>query len=114
MKKLVAVTVLFFTAGLVSAQTEFLADRHGAYGAACAGCHEEEAPGEGAWVEGARCFDCHESYEGLGEKLSYRGEYNPHKSHLGEPDCTICHTGHSEPSVYCAKCHGNVVDAKMK
>jgi hypothetical protein len=30
---------------------------------------------------------------------------NPHKSHLGEIACTVCHRAHAESKVYCLGCH---------
>jgi fumarate reductase flavoprotein subunit len=90
----------------------FLADRHAQYGA-CTICHEEEKPEQGAYVDWAKCMECHGEYAELGARTKSLGEWNPHNSHLNEADCTLCHMGHLESSLYCATCHNNL-DSKMK
>jgi len=80
---------------------------HGKANVFCGGCHGSEIPKEGDTVANRRCLACH----GPAEKLATRsapGDFpdrNPHKSHLGEIDCTVCHKGHAESKVYCLDCH---------
>lgn len=86
---------------------DFLADRHEAKKVSCAGCHGKEAPVKGDSVENSRCLRCHGSYEKLAAQTvpAQKTEGNPHASHLGEIECTICHYGHSASVVYCQRCH---------
>ncbi len=58
------------------------------------------------------CFDCHEpnehtSYEEVVE-LTADLDLNPHDSHVGQPDCGICHKMHELSEDYCAECHDPV------
>ncbi|HOD76591.1 MAG TPA: carboxyl transferase domain-containing protein, partial [Syntrophorhabdaceae bacterium] len=32
---------------------------------------------------------------------------NPHKSHLGTINCTVCHKAHAASKTYCLECHKN-------
>ncbi|MBP8858178.1 MAG: cytochrome c3 family protein, partial [Anaerolineaceae bacterium] len=50
------------------------------------------------------CLQCHISYTSLAEKTSHL-EPNPHSSHLGEIDCTLCHKSHRPSEIYCSQCH---------
>ena len=34
---------------------------------------------------------------------------NPHASHLGEIDCTVCHKAHGPSKIYCLGCHQKFV-----
>ncbi|MDR1359574.1 MAG: cytochrome c3 family protein [Deltaproteobacteria bacterium] len=104
-----ALTLICGTAVLMAAEPEksFLADRHAEYGD-CISCHEEEEPAEGAWVDVQKCLDCHGAREELGGRTLSFGEYNPHKNHLSDPDCTICHMGHMESRLYCVNCHDSL------
>jgi fumarate reductase flavoprotein subunit len=117
-KKLVFAVILvcasgFYSfAGVEGTEKGFLADRHAEYGS-CFICHDEEKPEAGAFVDWSKCMECHEEYVELGERTKAYGENNPHLSHLGEPDCTICHMGHMESSLYCVSCH-NDLDPTMK
>lgn len=79
----------------------------------CASCHGKGSPEPDSTVENPRCLECH----GPMEELAKRSEpadfpdRNPHKSHLGDIACTVCHHEHSPSSVYCLDCHRNF---KMK
>lgn len=50
------------------------------------------------------CLKCHRSYESLAQRTSDL-DPNPHESHLGEVDCSICHKSHTTSEVYCNQCH---------
>lgn len=91
---------------------EFLADRHADKGD-CDICHETTEPPKGDWVDPEKCFNCHDGWDSLAEATESYGMYNPHKSHLGEPDCSICHKGHEPSVMYCSTCH-KTLDPKMK
>jgi len=81
--------------------------RHGAKNITCAGCHGGTLPKEGDSVENERCLTCHGPLETLQTKTTPPdfADRNPHKSHLGQIACTVCHKGHDESAVYCLQCH---------
>jgi fumarate reductase flavoprotein subunit len=106
----VSVLILLHGAAVLMAaepQKSFLADRHAEYGD-CISCHEEEKPEAGAWVDVQKCLDCHGTWDELGARTVAFKEYNPHKSHLSEPDCSICHMGHMDSVLYCVQCHNSL------
>jgi len=55
------------------------------------------------------CLRCHEhgSYEELIQRTEEL-ELNPHESHYGEMECSICHKVHRASEDYCAHCHDPV------
>jgi len=73
----------------------------------CAGCHGKGAPKLDSTVENQRCLECHGPMEKLAKKSEPKDfpDRNPHKSHLGDIACTVCHKEHSASSVYCLECH---------
>jgi hypothetical protein len=75
----------------------------------CGGCHGKEAPLLDTTVENSRCLSCHGPLEKLAAKTTPKDlpGRNPHKSHLGDVACTVCHHAHSDSSVYCLNCHNN-------
>lgn len=101
-KNLLAATLL--AVGLIGAveAAPTLAERHVARGTACAACHVENPPAKPVPTE--QCQKCHGNYEAIAARTD-EGDINPHQSHLGEPDCTNCHKGHSAPQLMCAQCH---------
>jgi fumarate reductase flavoprotein subunit len=80
----------------------FLADRHGAAGIDCTGCHNESPPK--AAPDTRVCLSCHGPNDKLAEKTADL-EANPHASHLGDLDCGNCHHGHNASVDYCGRCH---------
>ncbi|OPY07053.1 MAG: Fumarate reductase flavoprotein subunit precursor [Syntrophaceae bacterium PtaB.Bin095] len=89
--------------GMVWAQAKpFLADRHGAKGLNCQGCHKESPPGKAA--PSAVCLGCHGDAEKLAMKTA-GVRPNPHDTHLGEMACEECHRAHKPSIDACAKCH---------
>ena len=50
------------------------------------------------------CLECHRSYQSLIEQTAHL-EPNPHDSHLGELECTMCHNSHRESTLFCNECH---------
>ncbi|MGS0728404.1 FAD-dependent oxidoreductase, partial [Shewanella sp. 0m-11] len=57
--------------------------------------------------ENAQCKSCHGSYEELAnDKLAF----DPHTSHLGDINCTSCHTAHAKPQLTCNNCHNFEMD----
>ena len=85
----------------------YLDSLHAKANVTCAGCHGKQLPKDDFTVENARCLDCHGSLEKLAEKTANPDfpKRNPHKSHLGDVDCTVCHKAHRESKVYCLGCH---------
>ncbi|OPY59279.1 MAG: Fumarate reductase flavoprotein subunit precursor [Syntrophorhabdaceae bacterium PtaU1.Bin034] len=80
---------------------------HGKANIICGGCHGKTIAKEGDTVENSRCLTCHGPTEQLAARSAPEDfpDRNPHKSHLGEIDCTVCHKGHSESKTYCFECH---------
>ncbi|MBA3035192.1 MAG: cytochrome c3 family protein [Desulfobacterium sp.] len=83
---------------------------------ACESCHEKGSlyarPGDDT------CMNCHDSYAKLAEKTAKlenikAGIENPHKSHMGEARCTLCHKNHASSILYCNECHSPKFDMKV-
>lgn len=93
-----------------SANTDSL---HAKGGIACTQCHGRTLPKPDDTVENSRCLDCHGPMDQLAKKSEPKDfkDRNPHKSHLGDIACTVCHKGHAESKAYCLGCHQNF---KMK
>lgn len=87
-------------------QSDNLDARHLSKDITCAACHGQDIRGESA-VENMKCLDCHGPIENLIGKTAPQdfSDRNPHKSHLGEISCTVCHAGHAESKIYCLECH---------
>lgn len=95
-------TVQAFSAGHKSA---FLAGDHLKRGLNCVSCHQDGKVSDSESEINAKCVACHGPLSSLAQKTNKEGQPNPHKSHLGNIQCTACHAGH-EPSVaYCTNCH---------
>lgn len=79
----------------------------------CAACHGKGTPQLDSTVENPRCLECHGPMEKLAKKSEPEDfpDRNPHKSHLGDIACTVCHKEHDTSIVYCLDCHRNF---KMK
>lgn len=74
-------------------------------GQKCAACHKGGKTTN--LPDQATCKSCHKGYV---EKTPAKGELaNPHKNHLGEPDCWVCHTIHKPSVNFCASCHPAMV-----
>lgn len=84
--------------------SRFLDNRHLAQGVSCAACHAHGVIGQ---APNATCLSCHGPMEALIEKTApqLHPDRNPHKSHLGEIDCTVCHAQHGPQKIYCLECH---------
>ena len=81
-----------------------LADRHAAKKLPCTVCHDG-TPKAGDMVSDAKCLGCHGPRSKIEALYADKKELNPHKNHLGEIECTICHKGHSQSQAYCEQCH---------
>jgi cytochrome c553 len=91
------------------ASSQYSDNRHAQAGIVCAGCHGKDLPKSDGIVENPRCLECHGSMERLVKKSEPKDfpDRNPHKSHLGDIACTVCHHEHSVSKVYCLECHKN-------
>lgn len=76
--------------------------KHANQGVTCALCHGTYFPQGRASME--QCLGCHGSYEHVAT-LTEDVDPNPHRSHLGEVRCTLCHRAHEESVFYCNECH---------
>jgi nitrate/TMAO reductase-like tetraheme cytochrome c subunit len=95
------------------ASSQYSDNRHAKAGIVCAGCHGKDLPKADDTVENSRCLTCHGPMDQLAKKIEPKDfkDRNPHKSHLGDIACTVCHKSHGESKVYCLGCHQNF---KMK
>lgn len=89
------------------ASSKHLDARHSNADIVCLACHGPTLPTTGDTVENDRCLKCHGSMDALVAKSAPKDfpDRNPHKSHLGEIACTVCHHGHKPSKVYCLGCH---------
>lgn len=73
----------------------------------CLSCHGNKLPSIGDTVENDRCLSCHGNVDSLAERSAPKEfpDRNPHKSHLGDIACAVCHHGHRESKAYCLNCH---------
>jgi fumarate reductase flavoprotein subunit len=87
------------------AKDAFLAGVHLKKQVNCEGCHgtggnvvdDNEQP------VNMNCITCHGALDEVAKKST--APINPHKSHLGEINCTACHHGHEASKPYCLYCH---------
>ncbi len=130
MKKLAVIFIFVLMTGVLCAYAA--ADKqivsmkaHAENGLVCADCHKTENPEKRA--PASSCIECHENKDGtykgvLGDdgqplKKTYSEaagtkSVNIHDSHQGEIRCTVCHTSHKEPVLYCNECHSFKVKVK--
>lgn len=89
------------------ASSAYIDNLHAKAFISCANCHGKELPVPDATVENKKCLECHGPMDQLAKKTEPTEfkDRNPHKSHLGDVACTVCHKAHSESKVYCLSCH---------
>jgi hypothetical protein len=80
---------------------------HGSAGFTCSKCHGASIPQPDTTVENGVCLECHGTLENLAKKTEPKdfADRNPHKSHLGEINCVVCHKGHTSSTILCLDCH---------
>jgi hypothetical protein len=95
--------------------SKFMDNLHAKGSIGCAGCHGKGLPKADDTVENNRCLTCHGPMEKLVQKTEPKDfkDRNPHKSHLGDMACTVCHKAHAASKVYCLDCHKKF-DMKIK
>lgn len=99
-----------------------LAAKHGAIGNKCIDCHQRGIPEMVKEVlsnvtgnyqnplkerdfSRKKCLECHQKNWDKIVKATDFERSNPHKSHLGDIDCHLCHKMHKKSELYCAQCH---------
>ena len=70
----------------------------------CATCHDSDKVSDSETEINAKCTMCHNPAD-VAKKTEKEGMPNPHKSHLGDVQCTACHSGHNPSVAYCSNCH---------
>ena len=80
-----------------------LAETHQSKGVACAGCHAENPPSKP--VDTAKCQICHGDYQKLADRTKSMQPNNVHANHLGDLDCSECHSAHGASKLVCSDCH---------
>jgi hypothetical protein len=85
------------------AGSPYLDGLHGKGSVSCSGCHGSALPEKGDTVDNERCLACHGPIERIVAITTPKdfADRNPHKSHLGEIACTVCHKAHEPSVVYC-------------
>ncbi len=84
----------------------FLADMHQGKQVSCDGCHgtvADNVVNDNEQPVNDNCIKCHGGLEEVVKKDT--GHIKPHKSHLGDINCTVCHHGHVASQIYCLNCH---------
>jgi len=111
---IVAVLAMLLPVGLLQAKTDVLvaggnvalAELHKANKVGCVECHglsEKIVVDDSEKGINIKCIECHGALSELSAKS--KDPINPHGSHLGEINCTVCHSGHEQSRVYCNSCH---------
>ncbi len=97
-----AIIILLLTFGMAVAKSNDLANFHTDIDS-CQACHTKPIKvSDSQTHENEQCSSCHGSYEELAnDKL----KFDPHTSHLGQINCTSCHSGHAKPQLTCNNCH---------
>ena len=80
---------------------KMLADRHAARGVPCQACHTQMPPKA---PSNEACAACHGGYAQLAKRTAKK-DINPHDSHVEDPSCNQCHSGHKKPRLLCDQCH---------
>lgn len=88
---------------MVGEKGKFLAGAHAAKGLNCSSCHDSQQVDDSERGVNQKCTSCHGDLAKLASRTA--GEINPHKSHLGQINCTSCHAGHEASVSYCSNCH---------
>lgn len=97
-----AMAVMMLSSGAAVAKSDNLASFHAEMDS-CQSCHTKPLKvSDSETHENAQCKSCHGDYAELAnDKL----HFDPHTSHLGDINCTSCHSGHDKPQLTCNNCH---------
>lgn len=87
--------------------SKYLDSIHARSDVMCSGCHGGVIPKEDDTIDNSRCLSCHGPMEKLAARTTPKDfpDRNPHKSHLGDMACVVCHKSHEASTVYCLQCH---------
>ena len=85
-------------------KASFLAGAHNQKGISCQMCHTTDKVSDSETEINKQCVMCHEP-NALVKKTEKPHQPNPHKSHLGDVQCTACQSGHTPSVAYCTNCH---------
>jgi fumarate reductase flavoprotein subunit len=86
-----------------AAQGASLAATHKDKKVSCGACHgKSTVVDDNETVVNSQCISCHGTMK---DKGAAAANINVHKSHLGDINCTVCHSGHTQSRAYCLKCH---------
>jgi fumarate reductase flavoprotein subunit len=81
-----------------------LADIHKAKAVDCAACHGKSMEvDDNETAVNSQCIGCHGALAEIAKKG--HDHINPHKAHIGQVSCTVCHHGHTASRSYCLGCH---------
>jgi fumarate reductase flavoprotein subunit len=70
----------------------------------CGSCHTNGFDtDDNESAQNAACVNCHGSLTQLA--ANDPRIISPHRSHLGQVGCTVCHHGHTASQAYCSNCH---------
>ncbi len=87
----------------------YLAAMHAEQDVDCKDCHGAELIRDDSHRElNRKCMVCHDTLASLAHETE--GPLNPHRSHLGTIECTVCHSAHQPSNAYCQNCHAFVLD----
>jgi DnaJ-class molecular chaperone len=100
-KSLAAAVCLAFVLSAASFAATPASSRHASAGVKCEQCHGSEITGP---AKTEKCTGCHGTYESIAKKTESLIP-NPHASHMGNLDCTVCHAEHGQQKVFCNDCH---------
>lgn len=75
----------------------------------CAACHGTSSVTAASVPDDERainksCTTCHGGYDKLAGK-NKQLRFDPHASHVGNVNCTVCHSAHQQPKLICNDCH---------
>lgn len=99
-----------------------LAKKHADAGKVCHDCHKPDlaaqaeeglkfitgdykTPLDKLKVSRQFCLDCHTDFDTKVKAATNFKESNPHDSHNGEQECSLCHSMHGQSKPMCAECH---------
>ncbi len=102
--------------------SDLLANKHAEADLVCHDCHESsiaiqaeegfkfitgnyQVPLEKREFSREFCLECHDDFDTMVKAATNFEESNPHDSHNGEMECTVCHNMHQESEVLCSECH---------
>lgn len=110
-KLILLLSSVFVCISANSSQAKNLAERHADRYTNCTACHKDGNPSNHPTSQD--CFKCHGGYAQIIKKTASL-DTNPHDTHLGEIECTSCHSGHAKPKLICTQYHGLTYSDELK